>query len=177
MAEGRMMTKADLLSEIERTWAALNAALGRLTDAQMTTPTDAHGWTVKDHIVHLTAWERSAVFFLEGKPRHSGLGIEEALYLQDSVDDINASIAQQGGSLSVGEALAQLRDVHEQLMALLQPLSDADLQKTYRHYLPDEPGEGEGPPAMDVVYTNSAHHYAEHLDWIEALVGKSYRAQ
>ncbi|MCB0189193.1 MAG: hypothetical protein KDE31_33215, partial [Caldilineaceae bacterium] len=55
-------------------------------------------------------------------------------------------------------------------LAALAPLTDEDLQKPYRHYLPDEPGEGDGPPAMNVVYGNSAHHFREHLAWIEALV-------
>jgi hypothetical protein len=54
-------------------------------------------------------------------------------------------------------------------MLALQPLTDVDLQQPYRHYLPAEPGEGDGPPAFNVIYGNSAHHFAEHLAWIEAL--------
>ncbi|MCI0575972.1 MAG: DinB family protein, partial [Chloroflexi bacterium] len=151
-------------------WNALNAALGRLTEAQMTTIRDPQGWTVKDHLIHLAAWERGSVFFLQGKPRHEGIGVGETLYLTGSDDEINDAIFQQRKDLPLDEALAHFRDVHQQMMAALQPLTDADLKKPYRHYLPNDPGEGDGPPAIKVIYGNSAHHFADHLGWIEALV-------
>ena len=175
MTERQVTTKAELLADIERARAALTATLDRLTQAQMTTLKDAEGWTVKDHVIHLTAWERSVVFFLQGKPRHAALGVEEALYLdlEREDDDINAVIYEQRKGLPLAEALEQFRDVDRQLAALLQPLTDADLQKPYRHYLPDEPGEGDGPPAINLIYGNSAQHFTDHLTWIEALVNKA----
>ena len=175
MTDRQVTTKAELLADIERAWLALNAALDRLTETQMTRVTDAQGWTVKDHIIHLTHWERSVVFFLQGKPRHAGLGVDEAIYLKSADDEINAVIYQQRKDLPLSDALAQFRDAHQQLLTLLQPLTDADLQKPYRHYLPDEPGDGDGPPAISVIYGNSAHHFAEHLVWIEALVDTDNR--
>jgi hypothetical protein len=173
MTEHQMTTKTELLADIQRTWDALNAALERLTEQQKTTRHDAQGWTVKDHLIHLTSWERSAVFFLQHQPRHAGLGVDEALYLNGSDDEINAAIFQQRKDLPLVDALAQFRDVHGQLLKLLGPLTDADLQKPYRHYLPDEPGEGDGPSAYKVIYGNSAHHFAEHQGWIVALAGNA----
>jgi len=170
MTDRQVTTKSELLEDIESTWPALNAALDRLTEAQMTTLRDAQGWTVKDHLVHLAAWERSVVFFLQGQPRHAGLGVDEKSYLNENDDRINAIIYQQRNGLPLAEALGQFRKVHQELMNLVQPLTDADLQKPYRHYLPDEPGDGDGPPALNVIYSNSANHFAEHLEWIEALV-------
>jgi hypothetical protein len=173
MAERPVTTKAELLTDIDRTWVALNTALDRLTEPQMTTLRDAEGWTVKDHVIHLTAWERSTVFFLQGRPRHEGLGVDETVYLNGTDDDINAVIYQQRKDLPLAEALAQFRRTHQELMALLQPLTDEALNRRYRHYLPDEPGKGDGPPAINVIYGNTAHHFAEHLTWIEALVGRA----
>jgi hypothetical protein len=154
---------------IEPAWVALNAALDRLTDRQKTTLKDAQGWTVKDHLIHLAAWERSVVFFLQGQPRYAGLGVAQALYENGSADDINAAIFQQRKKMPLAEAIAQFRTVHEQLMQLLQPLTNADLHKPYRHYLPDELGDDR--LAIDVVYSNTIGHFAEHLEWIETLVG------
>lgn len=172
MTDKRITTKAELLAAIEHNWSALQVALDNLSPTTMTTIQDEQGWTVKDHLVHLYYWERSALYFLQGKPRHAGLGISEELYLQDDTDAMNAAICQGNHSLTLTAALAQLQAVHQELLAALDPLTDADLQKRYRHYLPDEPGEGDGPPAMNVVYGNSAHHFGEHLAWIEALAGK-----
>ena len=169
MSKSRITTKAALLAEMEPAWAALNAAIEQLTETQMTTIQDVQGWTVKDHLIHLAAWERGAVFFLQGQPRYEGLGVSEAVYLTEVDDEINAVIQQQTQQLSLAEALSRLRHTHQQLMEALRPLTDTDLQKPYRHYLPDEPGDGDGPPAINVIYGNSAHHFAEHLSWIEAL--------
>jgi hypothetical protein len=162
--------KAGLLADIESSWTALDAALNRLTEEQMTAVRDPQAWTVKDHVIHLTAWERSVVFFLQGQARHEGLGVDEAVYLRGNDDEINSVIFQQRHGLALAEALAQFRDVHQQLLNLLQPLTESDLQRPYRYYLPDEPGEGDGPPALKVINGNSAGHFAEHLGWIEALV-------
>ncbi len=172
MTERRVTTKAELLAETARAWTALQAALDRLTEAQLTTLKDAQGWSVKDHIVHLTAWERSVLFLLQGKPRHEALGVDEALYLGGDFDAINAAIHKQHKALPLAEALTQSRAVHAQMLAVLDGLTDAELHKTYRHYLPDEPGEGEGPLALDIVYSDMGDHFAEHLPWIEALAGK-----
>jgi hypothetical protein len=170
MSERKVTTKLELLADIERAWATLNTALEQLTAAQMTTNADQQGWTVKDHISHMTAWERSVVFFLQGQPRHLALGVDEALYVNGHEDQVNAAIFQRHKDLPLDEALAQFRDVHQQLMNLVQPMTDADLHQPYRHYLPDEPGEGDGPAALDLIYGNSANHFTEHLAWMKALV-------
>ena len=136
MKEHQMTIKAKLLSDIRRTWDALNTTLQRLTDEQMTTLHDAEDWTVKDHIIHLTSWERSVAFFLQGKPRHEGLEVDEALYLNGSNDEINVAIFRHRRDLAVPDALAQFRDVHQQLLGLLQLLTDADLKRPYCHFYP-----------------------------------------
>ncbi len=169
MSDHRVTTKAELLDAIDSVWPALNAAIDRLTEAQLATHHDGQGWTIKDHLIHLTAWERSVVFFLQGKPREEGLGVPSSVYLQGNDDKINAVIYQRCHELPVVEAVAQFRVVHQELMQLLQPLTDEDLQRPYRYYLPHEPGEGDGRPAINVIYGNTAHHFREHLACIEAL--------
>ncbi|HET6262807.1 MAG TPA: ClbS/DfsB family four-helix bundle protein [Chloroflexia bacterium] len=163
-------TKVELLRDSAESWQELNSLLDQLPEAQATGLRDAEGWTVKDHVIHMTAWERSVVFFLQGKPRHEGLGVEEQLYQTGDDDAINAVVYEQRKDLSITDALAQFRDVHSQLLNLLQPLSDADLQKPYRHYLPDEPSDGADRKAFDVIYANTADHFREHLVYIRALI-------
>jgi len=170
MSEEAISNKQQLLAAIDQHWATLTTALDRLTPADFTAHQDDHGWTVKDHIVHLAAWERSVVYLLTGRPRHAGLGIAEAMYLSGGEDAINAAITTANQPIGTAAALAELCAVHAELLAVLAPLSDADLQRRYRHYLPDEPGEGDGPPVLGVIYSNSGNHYVEHLPWIAALV-------
>src|SRR5260221_3234727 len=133
MSEQRINTKAELLAAIDRSWQSINSFLDRLTEQQLTQVKDKQGWNVKDHVVHMTAWERSALFFLQGKPRHEGLGVDEAAYRIGKDAIINAAIQKQ------------FRDNHQRLLKALQPLSDADLQKRHRDYLPPEPVDVDGP--------------------------------
>lgn len=169
MSERVVTNKLELMAAIGEEWAALTTALSRLSSADFTAHRDAHGWTVKDHLAHLAAWERSVLFLLTGRPRHLGLGVSEQLYLTRGEDAINDAIAQQNKKLSAGETLEQLNSVHAQMADLLTTLDDAALHKRYRAYLPDEPGDGDGPVVLDVIFSNTANHYAEHLPWILAI--------
>ena len=169
MTHHHITTKAELLSAIDAGWASLTDALAQLSDAQLTGPTDAAGWNGKDHIVHLTAWERSMLYLLRGQPRHAGLGVHETLYLSGDDDAINAVIQSQHRALSLADALAELRRVHGELAAALGLLTDDDLHKPYRHFLPDEPGAGDGPLAINMLVGDTSEHFAEHLPWILAL--------
>lgn len=170
MSDGHIASKEQLMAAIEHGWVQLTTALDRLTPADFTMHHDEQGWTVRDHVVHLAAWERSVLYLLTSRPRHEGLGIDATLYLTGGEDAINAAITAANRARPVAAALAELRGVHARLWDVLTPLDDGALQHRYRTYLPDEPGEGDGPVVLDVIYSNTAHHYAEHLPWIEALI-------
>lgn len=170
MSEQPTTTKSKLVADIQQNWTRLASAVGGLTEAQLTGLPDAEGWTVKDHLLHLAQWERSAIFFLQGRPRHVSLGVDEALFLKGTDTAINAAMFQRTRNLPVSEAFRQLSDTHQQLLALLEPLTDADLEKRYQAYLPGEPGAENKTTAFPVIANNSTDHYVEHLGWIQALV-------
>jgi len=164
--------KAELLSLMDAAWTRLNSALDDLTPEQMTEIRDPQGWAVKDHLVHMTAWERSVVVALQGRPRHEGLGITEALYDSGDEDAMNAAIQAQGQAIPLTAALAEFRSVHSQLQQLVAPLTDADLYKAVSEYLPPTPGARDERPLIGLIYSNTAHHYSEHQAWIAGLVAQ-----
>src|SRR3989337_2749747 len=122
---GKSTTKTQLFAEIDRDWRALHAHLARLTEQQLTSVHDQEGWAVKDHLAHLAAWEDSILVLFQDKPRHKGLGVAEELYASGSFDAVNAAIYEQRKDLPLGQVLSQLQGIHDQLMALVQPLSAA----------------------------------------------------
>jgi hypothetical protein len=170
MTKYDVTTKAELLTSIEHARTNLVKALEQLTNQQMTTIQDAQGWTVKDHLAHISSWERSVVFFLRGKPRSAGLGVDPALYMHGSADEVNAAMFQQSKAIPLETVLAEFHAVHQELLQLLQTLTDIDLQKKYREYLPEELGDDR--TAMEVIYGNTTGHFGEHLGWIEEMIGK-----
>lgn len=172
MVEKTKNVKDNLLSDIEAEWGALNAALDKLDETQMTEIRDAQGWSVKDHLIHMAFWERGVCFFLQGKPRHMGMEIDEQLFSKGNFDEINAVIQQAQKDMSMAEVQALLHYCHRQLLHQVKGMSDADLLKPYRRYTPEESGEGEGPPVYNMIYANTASHFAEHREWIVKLVGE-----
>jgi hypothetical protein len=170
MADERLFTRDELFDEIDRRWSELNAALDALPPDRLTGPRDAAGWTATDHINHLAAWANSIVALLQGRPRHEVLGIDESLYLSRDFDVENAAIQQNMAALTAGEARANLRAVHQALVDEVARLTDADLARPYRHYLPNEPRDDDGPTAEAMVRGDTIDHYGEHLAWIEELI-------
>lgn len=173
MAEARPLPRdmAELRRRIDRDWAALGALLAPLSAARLTTPTDEQGWSIKDHLAHLTAWERSIVSLLRGRPRHEGLRVDAATYQGGDFDVINAAIHEQSKDRPVADVLADFHATHGHLLAALASLTDADLARTYSSYLPDEPGEESGAPIVGWIEGNAHDHYREHMAWIERLLG------
>ncbi|MDQ3654319.1 MAG: DinB family protein [Chloroflexota bacterium] len=171
--QGPPRSKSELERRLDASWSLLEQRIGALDERHLTGPMDPAGWTAKDHLAHLAAWERSMVYLLQGKPRHEGLGVEEAIYLEGNDDTINAVIQSATRDLPLADVLAVLRSTHEQLRSLVAAMSDEDLQKPYSHFLPDEPGEDRREPILGRISGNGDAHFAEHLGYIEAIVGEA----
>ena len=158
--------KQELLNHITRDWSAINLMLEDLSDEQWTDIRNADGWSVKDHVAHLTAWEQSMIALLTGTPRHIGLGVPEQLYLSDNLNAINHAIFQNHHDATLDDVRSNFESTHLALVQHIENLSDDALHKPYAYYLPDEPGEGEGPLAIVLIYNNTARHFRQHQNWI-----------
>ncbi len=161
--------KSQLLSEIDRTWAALNIYLAGLSETQMTALHDAQGWSVKDHLTHIIAWEQTIIFFFQGKPRHEAVGLDEAFFASRDFDGQNEAIRRQRESASIHEVLAQMQKTHGELMELVNPLTEADLNRPFRSYPPDTPA-ADRRSVMSLIQGETSEHFSEHLVWIKALI-------
>jgi hypothetical protein len=167
--QGPPESKADLLARTDRAWAELQATIANFSPEQLTSPTDAGGWTAKDHLAHLTAWERSMIFLLQHRARHEGLGVSESLYLTGDEDAINASIQKQTRALPLDQVLAELTATHEELLALVRELPESELRQPYSYFLPDDPGIDSGEPIIWRISGNTNEHFALHRGYIEHI--------
>lgn len=162
------MDRSATLDMIRRSRSELEATIDGLSHEQIEARPQG-GWSIKDHLAHIAAWEQSIVALLQGRPRHQALGVDQATYESHDVDEINEQIFMKHASSSVAEVLALFHSSHQQIMAALEPLTDDDLRKTYSHYLPEEPGEDSGAPILDWIAGDTYRHYAEHLVTIREL--------
>lgn len=167
MPERFPSTLSALVKEIGEAWDELQAFLGTLTEKDDSAKDD-NGWTVKDHTTHMAVWEDSVAILFRGGRRHEALGIDEAFYKEATFDQINANVKDRYGHLSLGEAVAQLAQVHRALMAEVQALSDAQLRTAVRDFFPQAPREDDRT-MIDFIFWNTADHFKEHLPWMRRL--------
>src|SRR4030042_3044566 len=120
MANNSMQVKERLLVDIDKSWKALEYHLSRLSETQITTIHDNSGWSINDHLAHLEAWDNSVVFFLLGKPRYQGLGIDEAIFNNGTIDEINNHIHNSRKEQSYTQLINQLKAAHEKLISLIR---------------------------------------------------------
>ena len=162
-------TKAELLPRITTSRAALDDLLAGLSDDQIVARGPGGGWSIKDHLAHLTAWEAGIDALLKREPRYAAMGIDAATF-RGPEGTLNAIIHERAKDLSLEDVRSAFVDTQRELLDALSNLTDADLLKTYSHYQPDEPGQDSGDPIVDWIVGNTCDHYDEHRAWIEALV-------
>jgi len=164
----KTLSRDYLMSEIESSWNELQAFIASLTEAQLTQPSDTAGWTVKDHLIHLAAWEAAALARIEGKSKREILDINPEIWKQGD-DPINAVIQQRYCEMPLNEVLETLNKNHENILAKLDTMSEEDLLLPYKHY---QPKSSEESPIIEWVMWDTAHHYQEHIPWMTKIAEK-----
>ena len=161
-----MTQTTSVVEPIEKSWKELNSLVDSLGPTGLSI-TGADGWAVKDHLIHIAAWEHSLLALLDGGDRHEAMGVGRDV---DETDTINAAVWAMHRDKTPDEALDYFHQTHALLLKRLRTMSDADLQLPYNHYQPNEPrDDSDNRPALDWVAGNTYDHYAEHIDWINQL--------
>jgi hypothetical protein len=156
------------MERIDTAWTELSLLVEKLgPDGLMARAGD--GWTVKDHLAHIGAWESSLRGLIEGRDRLKAMGVHDPV--EASTDVVNAAVFKLHEDETAAQALEYFRDSHAQLMAVLGKLSDGDLAKPYSHYQPTDADEKR--PVRGWVAGNTYEHYAEHIEWINQLLRES----
>jgi hypothetical protein len=160
--------KARLLEDIEKSRESLEIFLSPLSETQITTVRDNSGWTIADHLAHLEAWENSVVYFLIGKPRYEGLGIEETIFTNGTIDEINEVIHNSRKKQSYNQIINQLNTTHNKIISLVKKLTDIELSQPLKSFHP-ETKDDDNRKVVDIIRDNSSGHIVEHLDWLKAM--------
>lgn len=159
----------ELVIAIERAWRPYEAYIRGLSPEDLEGPTDEAGWTVKDHITHVAAWEGGIRALLQGEPRHEGMGItEEDLALGDT-GQVNERIRQAHADVPAAEVVEESILRHEGFIMELEALPD---EAVYRKR--SEVTHKDDPAGMffgEWAWHSSGAHSREHLAAIRRILG------
>jgi len=168
MTHATPTTTADVLARVDHAWHALERTVQGLTPAQLTEVRDPAGWAVKDHLMHVAAWEAAFLGRLAGQPAHEALGLDAATLEQDE-DAVNAAIFARHRARSLSDVLDTLRVTHARARARLAALGDQAVGGPASGLLlPGSTADGE---ALPWIAGNTWEHYDQHHGWIRTLVG------
>jgi hypothetical protein len=162
-------TISELLGLIETEKAAFLRAVDGLSEQKLAAPVGPEGWAIKDHMAHLVAWQDGITALLRREPRWQAMGLASAEELAGGFDAVNAKIQALHAGKSIAEIRAMLEDSHSRMVATLQSMQDADLQRPYADYLSDAPADRRDDPIVGWISGNTFGHYAEHRPWVEEL--------
>jgi hypothetical protein len=132
----------------------------RQDEAQRRLRPDA--WSIKDHVAHLAAVEQAVIAFAQRM-----LSEERPIADTYDVDAWNARQRTQRASLNWEETLVELSTTREQLLAMLDEVSEQALNRTGSH-----PVWGD-PITLGSVLRVPYRHERGHRDEIKALRTKS----
>ena len=151
-------TKTELMHQIKLEREALEAALKGLDESEMAAPAFDAGWSVKDTLAHISAWERLMVGWVETSRR--GERPERPIIGDDWVDRLNARFYEEKRNAPLSEVLDEFQASGEAARRAVQALSEEEL------FDPEHFPWRDGSPLFTLVAANTLWHYQDHRQTI-----------
>ena len=131
--------KVDLLERVSGSWMALQQTIAGLSPEQLTQVRDHVGWSIQDHLLHLSLWEEALVAMVKGQPFYESFGLDRSRYAQiENADQLNAILHQRVRDSSWPDALDRCQRSHQQVVELLSDLPETDWQKPISFFQPGD---------------------------------------
>ena len=166
-------TKQELIDATTTAWDAFVASVDGVPEERWTGPTDAAGWSVKDHVSHVTQWDRAVIERLRNHGRlQETLGVSDTAWTADSFDPMNEELRRRTANDAVPLVKADRDATWRELVSLLGALSEEQLAQSGTE-VGLGIGDGERPLSAPVVQVLDAYwgaHYDEHRQCITAIV-------
>ena len=161
------MTASEIVGKIEKGWHELDGLVRGLDSEGLSLHRAPDGWAVKDHLVHVAAWEHWLLALFEHRDKLAAMGAEAAAKEIDSINDV---VYAKHRDDSADEALGYFRESHEKLMEVLRRQPAEEFERPYRTFF-DAGAETDEQPVLVAVAANTYEHYAEHVGWIREQLG------
>ena len=154
----------ELHNRIEKEWTELMDVIKHL-DEDEATMRYANGWSIKDNLAHISAWEQYLCdHHLGNVPPYEALGMDAESFAKADEDGVNDSLFQKNKDLPLSQVQIELHHTHQTMLSVLEQLSFATLMK------PRDENDPEAGSLLRWVIGNTYEHYKEHRLSIERLI-------
>ena len=160
------MTKAELLDHIRRDRAALEGVIASLSDAELMAAGPDGGWSPRDHLAHVAAWERMIVAHLTDRSAHTYACMTPEQYVNASLDDLNARLHELHADDPLSDAMREFAEAHLAIVAYLEALPESRLADLYWG---DDAAQR---TVLEKVSGDTYLHYQEHAEWVTELLAE-----
>ncbi len=149
-------TRAQLMAELDREWASIERICFELSESELVTPRAEGEWSVKDILVHLSAWEKYLLdrlsYMMTGmNPRYP------AMANWDDVHHFNAHVYAENLDRPLTSVVIEFRNLYRGVMTVIEGLSDEQLFQPYSYDFPDD-----SLNLLQLIRANTCDHYREH---------------
>ena len=162
-------SKAALVARRRALYAHFDALIAGLSEQQIHMPGVNGGWSVKDHIAHLTFWERVNLLeilkAIEQETSWTDPGLESTEEVRDKT---NQQVYLQNKDRSLADVLSEFQVTHQQVMEYLEKLSEEELKKPY---------EWLGGYTIITWLNEPNGHYDEHEQYIRDWLARQSSAK
>lgn len=157
-----MATLASAAEQLEATRAELLSLLASLDEAALDQPGMVDGWSIKNVLAHLAAWEEWVVQVL---PQRMASGTTPDNFRERAANEnrFNALEVAERAELTPGEQLMELERVRAELLSYVRSLPAAEAQR--RNPWPEWPGT-----LPEYLLEALRDHEAEHLGTLRAAL-------
>jgi hypothetical protein len=152
------MNKQKLTKRIRADRARLDELIAGIDSAQMVEPALDQGWSVKDVLAHISAWERLCTGWLQAAMRDETPDRPEVR----DVDGFNNSTFAANRDRPLADVRAESAASYAAIVAAVEATPDAELASDSRF----------GRPGWQLASANSDDHYREHIAQIEGWLGR-----
>ncbi len=150
------ISKEQLLEKMRSGYATFSTLLSSLSEAQLTAPNVNDGWSIKDNIAHLSAWQRRQIA--------RNQAVRDGVELPDptpgmSIDEINELYYQQNKDRALADVLDEFHETDRLLQESVEALTDEQLNSPIPWL--------DGRTLAPYVAGDSYEHYEEHTEIIQ----------
>ena len=160
--------KAELLEQMQTSYAAFEALLAPLSEEQLSAPGVNGRWAIKDILVHLAAWQTRVSIRLEANARQEEAPLDP-INNDEQMNAFNEAMFAANRARPLAEIQAEFRAAVERLQANVDAADERDLF---------EPGRSvwlDGAPLWQNVAGNTFEHYEEHVPMIKEWLAAQQR--